>query len=104
MVNAEMPLADIYKANLKLSKIAFVNDDRNQTAAQKGENITYIIRVENLTDIEAKNIYAGTETEKNLHTAFAGESQARNKYTFFASIASIGGVQGVGADCHFPRA
>lgn len=58
MVNAEMPLADIYKANLKLSKIAFVNDDRNQTAAQKGETITYIIRVENPTDIEAKNIYA----------------------------------------------
>lgn len=31
--------------------------------------------------------YAGTKTEKNLETAFAGESQARNKYTYFANIA-----------------
>ena len=31
--------------------------------------------------------YAGTQTEKNLETAFAGESQARNKYTYFASVA-----------------
>ncbi|MBR5136814.1 MAG: rubrerythrin family protein [Clostridia bacterium] len=34
------------------------------------------------------NKYAGTQTEKNLATAFAGESQARNKYTYFASVAS----------------
>ena len=33
------------------------------------------------------NRYAGTQTEKNLETAFAGESEARNKYTFFASVA-----------------
>ena len=33
------------------------------------------------------NKYAGTQTEKNLETAFAGESQARNKYTYFASYA-----------------
>ena len=31
--------------------------------------------------------YAGTQTEKNLEAAFAGESQARNKYTYFASVA-----------------
>ena len=31
--------------------------------------------------------YAGTKTEKNLEEAFAGESQARNKYTYFANIA-----------------
>lgn len=36
---------------------------------------------------EAVNKYAGTKTEKNLLEAFAGESQARNKYTYFASIA-----------------
>ena len=35
----------------------------------------------------AKNPYAGTKTEKNLWEAFAGESQARNKYTYFASKA-----------------
>ena len=33
------------------------------------------------------NKYAGTQTEKNLMEAFAGESQARNKYTYFASKA-----------------
>lgn len=33
------------------------------------------------------NPYAGTKTEKNLQEAFAGESQARNKYTYFANIA-----------------
>ncbi|NCB51691.1 MAG: rubrerythrin family protein [Clostridia bacterium] len=33
------------------------------------------------------NKYAGTKTEKNLMEAFAGESQARNKYTYFADIA-----------------
>ena len=31
--------------------------------------------------------YAGTKTEKNLEAAFSGESQARNKYTYFASVA-----------------
>ena len=31
--------------------------------------------------------YAGTQTEKNLQAAFVGESQARNKYTYFASKA-----------------
>ena len=33
------------------------------------------------------NKYAGTQTEKNLEAAFAGESQARNKYTYFAQVA-----------------
>lgn len=36
----------------------------------------------------SENPYAGTKTEKNLQEAFAGESQARNKYTYFANIAS----------------
>ena len=35
----------------------------------------------------------GTKTEKNLQTAFAGESQARNKYTYFASVAKKEGYQ-----------
>ena len=35
--------------------------------------------------------YAGTKTEKNLMTAFAGESEARNKYTFYASAAKKAG-------------
>ena len=35
----------------------------------------------------------GTKTEKNLQTAFAGESQARNKYTYFASVAKKEGYE-----------
>ena len=39
------------------------------------------------------NKYAGTQTEKNLEAAFAGESQARNKYTYFASAAKKEGYE-----------
>ena len=39
------------------------------------------------------NKYAGTQTEKNLMEAFAGESQARNKYTYFASKAKKEGFE-----------
>ncbi len=41
----------------------------------------------------SKNIYAGTKTEQNLHDAFAGESMARNKYTYFASVAKKAGYE-----------
>ncbi len=37
--------------------------------------------------------YAGTQTEKNLKAAFSGESEARNKYTFFASVAKKQGFE-----------
>ena len=37
--------------------------------------------------------YAGTKTEKNLWDAFAGESQARNKYTYYASAAKKAGYE-----------
>ncbi len=43
------------------------------------------------------NKYAGTKTEKNLEAAFAGESQARNKYTFFASKAKKEGFEQIAA-------
>ena len=39
------------------------------------------------------NKYQGTKTEKNLQAAFAGESQARNKYTYFASVAKKEGYE-----------
>lgn len=45
----------------------------------------------------AQNKYAGTETEKNLKTAFSGESEARNKYTFFASVAKKEGYEQISA-------
>ena len=44
-----------------------------------------------------KNPYAGTKTEKNLWEAFAGESQARNKYTYFASVAKKAGYEQIAA-------
>ena len=39
------------------------------------------------------NKYVGTKTEKNLEAALAGESQARNKYTYFASVAKKEGYE-----------
>ena len=44
-----------------------------------------------------ENRYAGTQTEKNLWEAFAGESQARNKYTYFASRAKKEGFEQISA-------
>ena len=43
------------------------------------------------------NKYTGTQTEKNLWEAFAGESQARNKYTYFASKAKKEGYEQIAA-------
>ena len=45
----------------------------------------------------AQNKYAGTQTEKNLRMAFSGESEARNKYTFFASVAKKEGYEQIAA-------
>lgn len=54
---------------------------------------------ENLEEIKAgnQNKYAGTQTERNLEAAFAGESQARNKYTYFASKAKKEGFEQIAA-------
>ena len=43
------------------------------------------------------NKYAGTQTEKNLRAAFSGESEARNKYTYFASKAKKEGFEQIAA-------
>ena len=45
----------------------------------------------------AKSKYAGTKTEQNLREAFAGESQARNKYTYFAQVAQNAGYDQIAA-------
>ncbi|MBR5900006.1 MAG: rubrerythrin family protein [Clostridia bacterium] len=45
----------------------------------------------------AKTKYSGTQTEKNLEAAFAGESMARNKYTYFASKAKKEGYEQISA-------
>ena len=44
-----------------------------------------------------KNKYEGTKTQANLQAAFAGESQARNKYTYFASVAKKEGYEQISA-------
>lgn len=57
----------------------------------KGENL------EEMKEEYKMNKYAGTQTEKNLEAAFAGESQARNKYTYFASKAKKEGFEQIAA-------
>ena len=53
-------------------------------------------KFEPVAEVKA-NSYAGTQTEKNLHAAFAGESEARNKYTYFASKAKKEGYEQIAA-------
>ena len=57
----------------------------------KGENL------EEIKENIVMNKYKGTQTEKNLQEAFAGESQARNKYTYFASVAKKEGYEQISA-------
>ena len=57
---------------------------------QKGD------KLEEIKEVKA-NPYAGTQTEKNLEAAFAGESQARNKYTYFSSVAKKEGYEQISA-------
>ncbi len=55
--------------------------------------LTLIPCNEKIKEDKKMNKYAGTKTEKNLWEAFAGESQARNKYTYFASVAKKEGYE-----------
>ncbi len=59
------------------------------------KNLILNIKTEETKMSEEKKVskYAGTQTEKNLEAAFAGESQARNKYTYFASVAKKEGYE-----------
>lgn len=54
-------------------------------------------KLELISETPKANKYAGTQTEKNLEAAFAGESQARNKYTYFASAAKKEGFEQIAA-------
>ena len=54
-------------------------------------------KLEEIVEAPKGNKYAGTQTEKNLEAAFAGESQARNKYTYFASVAKKEGYEQISA-------
>ena len=59
-----------------------------------GQGAEKFVRVE---EAPAPRSLAGTKTEKNLWEAFAGESQARNKYTYFASVAKKAGYEQIAA-------
>ncbi len=54
-------------------------------------------KIQNERGGEVTMNYKGTKTEKNLAAAFAGESQARNKYTYFASVAKKEGYEQIAA-------
>lgn len=55
------------------------------------------VKIEDTPGDKAKNPYAGTKSEKNLLEAFAGESMARNKYTYFAKVAQEAGFEQIAA-------
>ena len=52
---------------------------------------------EKIEESKSGGKYAGTQTEKNLEAAFAGESRARNKYTYFSSVAKKEGYEQIAA-------
>lgn len=55
------------------------------------------VKIEDTPAGKVKNPYAGTKSEKNLLEAFAGESMARNKYTYFAKVAQEAGFEQIAA-------
>lgn len=55
------------------------------------------VKIEDTPGDKAKNPYSGTKSEKNLLEAFAGESMARNKYTYFAKVAQEAGFEQIAA-------
>ena len=54
-------------------------------------------KLEKIGEVPVTTKYAGTQTEKNLQAAFSGESEARNKYTYFASKAKKEGFEQIAA-------
>ena len=62
-----------------------------------GQGADKFVKIEDAPATPAKSPFAGTKTEKNLWEAFAGESQARNKYTYFASVAKKAGYEQIAA-------
>ncbi len=83
------------KFKCKICKAIFEVDDGVEPVCPickaKGENL------EEIKENIIMNKYKGTQTEKNLQEAFAGESQARNKYTYFASVAKKEGYEQISA-------
>ena len=82
------------KYNCKICNEAFEIADEHEPVCPKcsatGDKVSLI------SDTKL-NKYAGTQTEKNLEAAYAGESQARNKYTYFAAKAKKEGFEQIAA-------
>ena len=75
------------------------NDKFENIPSQEIEKLLNKIKVNDKKEKENDNMnkYQGTQTEKNLMEAFAGESQARNKYTYFSSVAKKEGYEQMAA-------
>ena len=72
--------------------------DRGLKEKREQEKIKMIASsFEKIEEAPKAGKYAGTQTEKNLEAAFAGESQARNKYTYFSSVAKKEGYEQIAA-------
>ena len=82
------------KFQCKVCKAVFEVEDGAEAVCpvckMKGDKLEEIVEA-------PANPYAGTQTEKNLEAAFAGESMARNKYTYFASKAKKEGFEQISA-------
>ena len=75
------------------------NDKFENIPSQEIEKLLNKIKVNDKKEKENDNMnkYQGTQTEKNLMEAFAGESQARNKYTYFSIVATKEGYEQMAA-------
>ena len=86
-----------YKCNL-CGEIFEVADGEAAVCPLCGaEGNDVVLLEDNASEAAKTSKYAGTQTEKNLEAAFAGESQARNKYTYFASKAKKEGFEQIAA-------
>ena len=79
----------------KAESIPAANISEKESDTMNNQNNLNIITEKEIQPMSNK--YAGTKTEKNLEAAFAGESQARNKYTYFASVAKKEGYEQIAA-------
>lgn len=82
-----------------LLKEFIANPPMEDFPVEETEKLLKLIHFNEETEKESTkmNKYAGTQTEKNLEAAFAGESQARNKYTYFSSVAKKEGYEQIAA-------
>ena len=91
---------DIHKLSLK--NLCTINREISENtdiphAGQPCNEVKSYHQINESKGEKSMSKYAGTQTEKNLEAAFAGESQARNKYTYFASVAKKEGYEQMSA-------